>query len=267
MMARRISGSEGCGGGPGGVHLFPPPRSLQAPVLQIGESDAGHQRVPVQAGPGPTLEVAEPELLLELLVHLLTGPARLDGGGQTPQRGPRRQVAEVVFLLATVAPFADQPDRLARQANAVGVARAVGDAYPHGGEAGTERPLGATSPGDAPPALLVERLGRRAWRPVRHRVLAGAPGRRARGTQPDRRRGDKLSAGDADRPGQPAIVQSLPEHRAAAISGVAEHAAEAQPGVDHPVDLSQRNLGLVRATCAVSGTPAASQRAGSSVQA
>jgi hypothetical protein len=53
--------------------------------------------VPVQAGPEPTLEVAEPELLLELLVHLLTGPARLDGGGQTPQRGPRRQVAEVVL--------------------------------------------------------------------------------------------------------------------------------------------------------------------------
>src|SRR6185295_14756644 len=101
----------------------------------------------------------EPGRICHLRLGHLTGPARLDGGGQTPQRGPRRQVAEVVFLLATVAPFADQPDRLARQADAVGVARAVGDAYPHGGEAGTERSLGATSPGDAPPALLVERLG------------------------------------------------------------------------------------------------------------
>src|SRR4051812_50159043 len=119
MMARRISGSEGCGGGPAGSTFFPPTRSLQAPVSQIGESDAGHQRVPVQAGPGPTLEVAEPGLLLELLVHLLTGPARLDGGGQTPQGGPRRQVAEVVFLLATGAPFAGQPDRPARRAGAV----------------------------------------------------------------------------------------------------------------------------------------------------
>ena len=73
MMARRISGSEGCGGGPAGSTFSPPTRSLQAPVLQIGKSDAGHQRVPVQAGPGPALEVAEPEFLLQLLVHLLNG--------------------------------------------------------------------------------------------------------------------------------------------------------------------------------------------------
>src|SRR3954464_5832207 len=140
MMARRISGSEGCGGGPAGSTFFPPTRSLQAPVLQIGKSDAGHQGVPVQTGPGPALEVAEPELLLQLLVHLLAGPACLDRGRKTPQRRARRQVAEVVFLLAALAAFAHQPDRLARQAGAVGVARAVGDAPPLGGEAGTERP-------------------------------------------------------------------------------------------------------------------------------
>src|SRR5205085_12388913 len=97
MMARRISGSDGCGGGPLGTTFFPPPRRLQAPVLQIGKGDAGHQRVPMQAGPGPTFEVAKPEFLLELLVHLLARPARLDGGGQPPQRGPLWQVAEVVF--------------------------------------------------------------------------------------------------------------------------------------------------------------------------
>src|SRR5215203_3268618 len=97
MMARRISGSEGCGGGPLGATFFPPPRSLQAPVLQIGKSDAGHQRVPVQAGPGPALEIAEAKLLLQLLMPLLAGPACLDGGGQPPQRGPRRQVAEGVL--------------------------------------------------------------------------------------------------------------------------------------------------------------------------
>src|SRR4051794_3003220 len=73
MMARRISGSEGCGGGPLRSTFFPPPRRPQAPVLQVGEGNAGHQRVPVQAGPGPALEVAEAELLLELLVPLLNG--------------------------------------------------------------------------------------------------------------------------------------------------------------------------------------------------
>src|SRR4051812_588936 len=99
MMARRIAGSEGCGGGPLPSTFFPPPRSLKAAVLEKGEGDAGHQRVPVQAYPGPALEVAEAEFLLQLLMCLLAGPARLDRGGQPPQRGPRRQVAEVVLTL------------------------------------------------------------------------------------------------------------------------------------------------------------------------
>src|SRR5690348_18265412 len=114
MMARRISGSDGCGGGPLRPTFFSPPRRLQAPVLQIGKGDAGHQCVPMQAGPGPTLEVAEPELLLELLVHLLARPARLDGDDQPPQRGPLWPVAEVVLRRAAVASLADQPERLAR---------------------------------------------------------------------------------------------------------------------------------------------------------
>src|SRR5690242_5865100 len=118
MMARRISGSDGCGGGPLGTTFFPPPRSFQAPVLQIGKGDAGHQCVPMQPGPGSTFEVTEPKLLLELLMHLLAGPARLDGGDQPPQRGLLRQVAEVILLLAAVAPFADEPELFARQADA-----------------------------------------------------------------------------------------------------------------------------------------------------
>src|SRR3954466_2883173 len=175
MMARRISGSEGCGGGPLPSTFFPPPRRPQAPVLQVGEGDAGHQRVPVQAGPGPPLEVAEAELLLELLMRLLAGPARLDGGGQPPPRGPPRQVAEVVLALAAVAPLADQPDLLAGQAGAVGRARAVGDAHSEGGEAGAERSLGAAPPGDALPALSLQpRSGRAGWA-ARHRVLGRAP--------------------------------------------------------------------------------------------
>ena len=122
MMARRISGSDGCGGGPLRPSFFPPARSLQAPVLQIGKGHAGHQRVPMQPGPGSAFEVAEPEFLLELLMHLLTRPARLYAGGQPPQRAPLWQAAEIVFLLAAVAPFADQPEFLAWQAGAVGAA-------------------------------------------------------------------------------------------------------------------------------------------------
>ena len=49
-------------------------------MLQIGECDTRHQRVPVQASPGPAFEVPKAELTLELLVRLLADPARLDGG-------------------------------------------------------------------------------------------------------------------------------------------------------------------------------------------
>src|SRR3954468_10615180 len=166
MMARRISGSDGCGGGPLRRIFFSPTRSLQAPVLQPGKGDAGHQRVPMQASPGPAFEVAEPvnplrgSNLLELLMHLLARPARLDAGAQPPRRGPLRQVAEVVFRLAAVAPFADQPEFLARQAGALDVERPVRYAHPHGGEAGAERSFGAVAPGDAMPALRRQHLVR-----------------------------------------------------------------------------------------------------------
>ena len=72
--------------------FFPRPRRAlpgEAEVLQPGESHAGHQRVPVQAGPGPALEVTQAQLLFELLVRLLADPARLDGSSQRPQRGVR----------------------------------------------------------------------------------------------------------------------------------------------------------------------------------
>src|SRR3712207_368460 len=102
MMARRTAGRLGDGGGRGTrPGIFPRPRPAavlgEAEALQPGEGDAGHQRVPVQPGPGAAFEVPEAQLLLELLVRLLAGPARLDRAGQGPQRGPGRQVAEVVL--------------------------------------------------------------------------------------------------------------------------------------------------------------------------
>jgi hypothetical protein len=55
MMARRTAGRLGEGGGPGTSGLiFPRPRSTklgEAQVLQVGERDAAHQRMPVQSGP------------------------------------------------------------------------------------------------------------------------------------------------------------------------------------------------------------------------
>ena len=79
MMARRTAGRLGDGGGPGRRRgIFPRPRRAlpgEAEVLQVGEGEAGHQRVPVQAGPGPALEVAQAQFLLQLLMPLLADPS------------------------------------------------------------------------------------------------------------------------------------------------------------------------------------------------
>ena len=103
-MACRTAGRLGEGGGPGRRgDIFPPSRSAvlnETQVLQKGEGDAAHQRVSVQPRPGTPLEVTYPEFLLELLVRLLTDPARLDGGRQRTQRRVGGQVAEVILALA-----------------------------------------------------------------------------------------------------------------------------------------------------------------------
>ncbi len=82
-------------------------------MLQPGKGDAGHQCVPVQTRPGPPFEVAQAQLLLELLVCLLADPTPLDGRGEGAQRRAARQVAEVVLALAARTLLAHKPDLLA----------------------------------------------------------------------------------------------------------------------------------------------------------
>jgi hypothetical protein len=79
MMARRTSGSEGCGGGPSGSSFSPRPTAFSRRCCKQAKA--------IQAGPGPALEVAEAEFILELLMHRLAGPARLNRGGQPPRFG------------------------------------------------------------------------------------------------------------------------------------------------------------------------------------
>jgi len=64
-------------------------------MLEEGVGDHRHERVPVKALPGSTLEVIEAELFFHLLVGLLADPSRLDGGRQRAQVGAGGQVAEV----------------------------------------------------------------------------------------------------------------------------------------------------------------------------
>ena len=68
-------------------------------MLEEGISDHCHERVTVQALPGPSLEVVKTEFFFHLLVSLLADPTRLDGGCQGAQVGLRRQVGEIVCLL------------------------------------------------------------------------------------------------------------------------------------------------------------------------
>ena len=89
-MAWRIAGIDGWGGGQ--AILFFPPRRCEAPGLQEGIGHHGHQRVPMQPGPGAAFEMAQPKFLLELLVCLLADPARLDRCGQLLERCLGRQV-------------------------------------------------------------------------------------------------------------------------------------------------------------------------------
>jgi len=98
-MAWRTAGRLGPGGGPSGA-FFPPSRRCETSVLEEGEGDHSHERMPVQARPRATLEVVEAEFLLELLVSLLTDPTRLDRGREHLQVRVGGQIGEVVLSLA-----------------------------------------------------------------------------------------------------------------------------------------------------------------------
>lgn len=96
-MRRRTSGRLGPGGGPGsggvGALFSPEPQ-----MLEEGEGQLAQKQVVVQAAPAPALEMVQAQLVLELLVHLLADPARLDQGGQDLERRVGRMVRQGLSL-------------------------------------------------------------------------------------------------------------------------------------------------------------------------
>jgi hypothetical protein len=84
-MCRRMAGRLGPGGGPGSGRV-PALFSPEPEVLEEGEGELAQEGVVVQATPAPALEVAEPQLALQLLVHLLADPAGLDQRRQPLER-------------------------------------------------------------------------------------------------------------------------------------------------------------------------------------
>ena len=67
----------------------------------------------VQAAPGASFVVIQPQLFLELLVRLLARPACLDGGSELFEAGFWRVAGEVEFAFACGAVLAHEPAFLA----------------------------------------------------------------------------------------------------------------------------------------------------------
>jgi hypothetical protein len=152
-------------------------------VLQEGEGELARKGVVVLAAPAPTLEMAEPQLALHLLVHLLADPAGLDQCRQPLEPRVGREVREVVLAFAAGAVLADEPRLLAGQVLPARRGRPVGHAaHPQRGERGPERPLGAGPPRDGAECLRagLEQLGGPRARGRGRRVLARPAGRLAR---------------------------------------------------------------------------------------
>jgi hypothetical protein len=160
---RRTSGSEGTGGGPASPRCaglaFPP----EPQVLQEGEGELAQQGVVVQAAPRAALEMVQPQLVLELLVHLFADPACFDQRCQDLERRVGGMVRQVVFALAGGAVLADKPRLLTRQALGSRRDGAIGHPHPQGGELGPKWPFGAGPPGDGAECLRprLEQFGRR----------------------------------------------------------------------------------------------------------
>ena len=127
-------------------------------MLEKGVSDHRHERVTMEALPGPALEVVETEFLFQLLVGLLANPSRLDGCRQGAQSGLRRQVGEIVLLFPRHPMFADEPSLVARQMLLTLVPdplrRSVGNPHTDGGEASLKLSFCSDAPTDVPPRGL-----------------------------------------------------------------------------------------------------------------
>src|SRR5215217_1281242 len=137
----------------------------------------------------------------------LTDVTCLEGGGERLERGARRQVGEVVLVLARGATLAHQPDLLLTRKVRVRAVpgarrRPIRDPHPQGCKGRLQRSFGAAAPGDRAPRLPREHVLGGQGPEVRDGSLARTPARRHRPGEPDLGRIDLLGARDPDRPRQ-----------------------------------------------------------------
>jgi hypothetical protein len=62
------------------VDSFFPPRLCETAMLEECVSNHGHERMTMEALPGPCLEVIEPQFLFQLLMGLFGNPSRFNRG-------------------------------------------------------------------------------------------------------------------------------------------------------------------------------------------
>ena len=77
-MAWRTAGKLGWGGGP--LILFFPPRLCETAVLEECVSDHGHEGMSMEALPGSSFEVIEPQFFFQLLMGLFANPSGFNRG-------------------------------------------------------------------------------------------------------------------------------------------------------------------------------------------
>jgi len=124
--------------------------------------------------------VIEAKFLFELLVRLFTDPSGFNRGGQHLDGGIGGQVRDVIFLLASRAPLADEPHLLARHALYTIIKHpmlmAVGHSNTAGGKLACQATFRALTPGDLFPFLPGQHELGGDRRPVRDVVFTAFAG-------------------------------------------------------------------------------------------
>src|SRR5262245_28709216 len=244
-MAWRTAGKVGCGGGP--LILFFPPCCFEPTMLEESVGDHRHQRMTMQALPGSALEVIEAEFFFQLLVSLLANPSRLDGGRQGGQGSLCRQVGEIVFPLSRHPVFADKPSLVAWQMLLAFVPdplrRSVGDPHADSRKTSLELSFRARAPTDGAPFDIGQHVLGRYRQNVWDVPLTGTTALGNRPDHPHLGRVNLEMPRNADRPRQFASREPLTERRAQPITGVRQHAAEANTGSSFQSDVLPAMVG------------------------
>lgn len=218
------------------------------------ETVSGNAQAGVMMKPSPTtsLVMAQPEVLLQVLIVTLDTPALVGNANQHVERrilGQRRQIvlARLVFLRWPL----DEQLLLRTQP---GLARvAAGVAHAQGSKPIAQHLIRSLAPMNELEGLGRQRQGQcldvhglALGRAPRHDAQAAPPAIRLGRQRLDTRWPDHHGRGHAHHLGQPHIRQGLPKRGVHAVAGVGQHGIARRAFGQQRVQLRQRNLRLRR---------------------